>query len=71
MGTLLACRSDRRPAWALLGLPNPLLWLGWISEPLLASALVLVILVDALDKRWRHPGQLPPRFSRSLAAVPR
>jgi Ca2+-transporting ATPase len=98
MGTLLACRSDRRPAWALFGLPNPLLWLGWISEPLLASALVLVapvaavfgmapfplawlgpmalapvlvILVDALDKRWRHAGQLPPAFSRSVAAVPR
>jgi Ca2+-transporting ATPase len=80
MGTLLACRSDHRPAWATLGLPNPLLWLGWISEPLLASALVLlaplatlfgmapfplawlgpmalapvlVILADALDKRWR------------------
>ena len=96
MGTLLACRSEHRPAWALLGLPNPLLWLGWISEPLLASALVLVapvaavfgmvpfplawlgpmalapvlvILVDALDKRWRRPGQLPPRLSRSLAAV--
>ena len=97
MGTLLACRSDRRPAWAMLGIPNPMLWLGWISEPLLASALVLVapvaavfgmapfplawlgpmalapvlvILVDALDKRWRHAGQPAPSFSRSVAAVP-
>lgn len=80
MGTLLACRSERRPAWEMLGIPNPWLWLGLISEPLLASALVLlpalgalfgmapfplawlgpmalapmlVILADALDKRWR------------------
>jgi hypothetical protein len=64
----------------MLSIPNPWLWLGWISEPLLASALVLltpvatlfgmapiplawlgpmalapvlVILADALDKRWR------------------
>ncbi len=98
MGTLLACRSERRPAWAMLGIPNPMLWLGWISEPLLAGALVLVapvaavfgmapfplawlgpmalapvlvILVDALDKRWRHAGQVPPGFSRSVAAVRR
>ncbi|MCT0208910.1 cation-transporting P-type ATPase [Synechococcus sp. CS-1332] len=97
MGTLLACRSERRPAWAMLGIPNPMLWLGLISEPLLASALVLVapvaavfgmvpfpmawlgpmalapvlvILVDALDKRWRHPGQVLPGFSRSVAAAP-
>jgi Ca2+-transporting ATPase len=80
MGTLLACRSEHRPAWEMLGIPNPWLWLGLISEPLLASALVLlpalgalfgmapfplawlgpmalapvlVILADALDKRWR------------------
>jgi Ca2+-transporting ATPase len=98
MGTLLACRSERRPAWAMLGIPNPMLWLGLVSEPLLASALVLlapvaavfgmvpfpmawlgpmalapvlVILVDALDKRWRHAGQAPPAFSKSVAAVPR
>ena len=28
MGALLACRSDRRPFWELLSIPNPLLWLG-------------------------------------------
>ncbi|MCP9786123.1 cation-translocating P-type ATPase [Cyanobium sp. N5-Cardenillas] len=98
MGTLLACRSERRPAWAMLGIPNPMLWLGLVSEPLLASALVLlapvaavfgmrpfpmawlgpmalapllVILVDAIDKRWRHAGLVPPGFSRSVAAVRR
>ena len=98
IGTLLACRSEHRPAWAMLGIPNRLLWLGLLSEPLLASVLVLlaplaalfgmapfplawlgpmalapllVILVDAIDKRWRQAGQVPPRFSRSSAAVPR
>lgn len=98
MGTLLACRSESRPAWAMLAIPNPMLWLGLVSEPLLASALVLlapvaavfgmrpfpmawlgpmalapllVILADALDKRWRHAGQVPPGFSRSAAAVRR
>jgi calcium-translocating P-type ATPase len=42
MGALLACRSDRLPVWQLLGVPNPLLWLGLLSEPLLASALILL-----------------------------
>jgi Ca2+-transporting ATPase len=42
MGALLACRSDRRPFWALLPLANPLLWLGWWSEPVVAGMLVLV-----------------------------
>jgi hypothetical protein len=80
MGTLLACRSERRPAWETLGLPNRWLGLGLVSEPLLTGALVLlpplaalfgmapfplawlgpmalapvlVILTDALHKRWR------------------
>ncbi|MFM7464516.1 MAG: HAD-IC family P-type ATPase [Cyanobium sp.] len=42
MGALLACRSDRLPVWRLLGVPNPLLWWGLLSEPLLASALILL-----------------------------
>ena len=42
MGALLACRSDSLPFWRLLGVPNPLLWLGFISEPLLASGLILL-----------------------------
>jgi magnesium-transporting ATPase (P-type) len=41
MGALLACRSSERPFWTMLRLPNPLLWLGFASEPLLASLLVL------------------------------
>jgi Ca2+-transporting ATPase len=80
MGALLACRSERRPAWERLGLPNRWLVLGLVSEPLLTGALVLlpplaalfgmapfplawlgpmalapvlVILTDALHKRWR------------------
>ncbi|HYP04285.1 MAG TPA: cation-transporting P-type ATPase, partial [Cyanobium sp.] len=42
MGALLACRSDRRPFWELLPIPNPLLWLGLFSEPVVAGTLVLV-----------------------------
>jgi len=42
MGALLACRSDRRPFWELLPIANPLLWLGWWSEPVVAGSLVLV-----------------------------
>jgi hypothetical protein len=38
MGALLACRSDSLPFWRLLPVvPNPLLWLGLLSEPLLAG----------------------------------
>lgn len=37
MGALLACRSDSLPFWRLLLVPNPLLWLGLLSEPLLAG----------------------------------
>jgi len=42
MGALLACRSDRRPAWQTLGLPNRLLLLGLLSEPVVAGGLVLL-----------------------------
>ena len=42
MGALLACRSDSLPFWKTLHHPNRLLWLGWLSQPLVASALVLV-----------------------------
>ncbi len=47
MGALLACRSDRRPFWELLPIPNPLLWLGWGSEAVVASILVLVAPIAA------------------------
>jgi Ca2+-transporting ATPase len=42
MGTLLACRSERRPFWTSLALPNPWLWWGFLSEPALASLVVLL-----------------------------
>ncbi len=42
MGALLACRSDRRPFWEMLPVANPLLWLGFFSEPVVAGSLVLV-----------------------------
>ncbi len=42
MGALLACRSDRQPFWKQLRTPNRLLWLGLVSEPLVAGSLVLI-----------------------------
>ncbi|KEF41973.1 MAG: HAD family hydrolase [Cyanobium sp. CACIAM 14] len=42
MGALLACRSDSRPAWETLWLPNRLLALGLLSEPVAAGCLVLL-----------------------------
>jgi Ca2+-transporting ATPase len=42
MGTLLACRSEHRPFWTTLALPNPWLWWGFFSEPALASLVVLL-----------------------------
>ncbi|MFN9644777.1 MAG: cation-translocating P-type ATPase [Cyanobacteriota bacterium] len=55
MGTLLACRSDRLPFWALLPIPNPLLWLGWWSEPLVAGTLVLVSPLASVFELARFP----------------
>jgi magnesium-transporting ATPase (P-type) len=42
MGALLACRSNRQPFWELLRIPNRLLWVGFLSEPVVAGTLVLV-----------------------------
>ena len=42
MGALLACRSEHRPFWTTLALPNPWLWWGFFSEPALASLVVLL-----------------------------
>jgi len=42
MGNLLACRSASRPFWTLLRVPNPLLWLGFLSEPAVAACLMLI-----------------------------
>ncbi|MCP9841503.1 cation-transporting P-type ATPase [Synechococcus sp. J7-Johnson] len=55
MGALLACRSDRRPFWELLAIPNPLLWLGWLSEPVVAGILVLVAPMAAVFEMARFP----------------
>ncbi|MCX5931622.1 MAG: cation-translocating P-type ATPase, partial [Cyanobacteria bacterium] len=55
MGALLACRSDRRPFWELLPIPNRLLWLGWLSEPVVAGILVLVAPIAALFGMARFP----------------
>jgi Ca2+-transporting ATPase len=56
MGALLACRSDRQPFWSLLRVPNGLLWLGLLSEPLLASALVLIAPLAAVFELAALPG---------------
>jgi Ca2+-transporting ATPase len=42
VGVLLACRSERRSVWRMIGEPNPLLWLGILSELTLLSALLLL-----------------------------
>ncbi len=55
MGALLACRSDRRPFWELLPIPNPLLWLGFLSEPVVAGTLVLVAPIAAAFEMARFP----------------
>jgi Ca2+-transporting ATPase len=55
MGALLACRSDRRPFWDLLPIPNTLLWLGWWSEPVVAGTLVLVSPIAAVFELARFP----------------
>jgi Ca2+-transporting ATPase len=61
MGALLACRSDRRPFWELLPIPNPLLWLGFFSEPVVAGLLVLVAPIAVVFDLARFPlGYLGP-----------
>ncbi len=42
MGALLACRSEQQPFWKQLRTPNRLFWLGLISEPVVAGAMVLI-----------------------------
>ena len=42
MGALLACRSELQPFWQTLRRPNHLLWWGFLSEPVVATALVLI-----------------------------
>jgi len=41
MGNLLACRSESLPFWHRLGAASPLLWSGWLSQPLVAAMLLL------------------------------
>jgi Ca2+-transporting ATPase len=61
MGALLACRSDRLPFWSTLRRPNRLLWLGFLSEPLVAACLILVPALAAVfgtapfPVRWLGP----------------
>jgi len=70
MGALLACRSDRRPFWELLPIANPLLWLGWWSEPIVASALVLLAPIAGVFELANVPaGYLGPIALAPLAVL--
>ena len=66
MGALLACRSDRQPFWASLRRPNRLLWLGFLSEPVVAATLILVPALAAVfgtapfPEAWLLPMGLAP-----------
>jgi magnesium-transporting ATPase (P-type) len=66
MGALLACRSDRQPFWASLRRPNRLLWLGFLSEPVVAATLILVPALAAVfgtgpfPAAWLLPMGLAP-----------
>ncbi|MEI8251065.1 MAG: cation-transporting P-type ATPase [Synechococcus sp. ELA057] len=66
VGVLLACRSEERPAWALLREPNPLLLLGIASELLLLAALLLV---PALGQIFGM-GPFPLRWLGWMALAP-
>jgi len=66
MGALLACRSDRRPFWELLPIANPLLWLGWWSEPIVASALVLLAPIAGVFEL----ANVPPGYLGPIALAP-
>jgi magnesium-transporting ATPase (P-type) len=70
MGALLACRSDRRPFWELLPIPNPLLWLGFFSEPVVAGLLVLVARIAAVFDLASFPvGSLGPMAIAPVAVL--
>jgi uncharacterized membrane protein YvlD (DUF360 family) len=44
-----------RPFWERLSIPNPLLWLGFLSEPVVAGTLVLVAPIAAAFEMARFP----------------
>jgi Ca2+-transporting ATPase len=66
MGALLACRSDRRPFWQMLPIPNPLLWLGFFSEPVVAGTLVLLPALAGVFAM----APFPPGWLGGLALAP-
>jgi len=66
MGALLACRSDRRPFWQMLPMPNPLLWLGFFSEPVVAGTLVLLPALAGVFAM----APFPPGWLGGLALAP-
>ncbi len=71
MGALLACRSDGQPFWATLRRPNRLLWVGFVSEPLVAGTLILVPALAAVFGNAQFPARwlMPMVFSTLLVLV--
>ncbi|MEB3165271.1 MAG: cation-transporting P-type ATPase [Cyanobacteriota bacterium] len=70
MGALLACRSDFRPFWQVLRRPNRLVWLGFVSEPLVAATLVLVApLAQAFGNAPFPSAWLAPMLLSPLAVL--
>jgi Ca2+-transporting ATPase len=66
MGNLLACRSETLPFWRRLRVPNPLLWVGFLSEPLVAAGLVLIPSLAAVFDL----APLPLRMLAPMALAP-
>jgi magnesium-transporting ATPase (P-type) len=70
MGALLACRSDRQPFWTTLRRPNRLLWLGFLSEPLVAGSLILVPALAAVFRMAPFPSRwLLPMLGATLLVL--
>ncbi|MEB3321895.1 MAG: cation-translocating P-type ATPase C-terminal domain-containing protein, partial [Synechococcaceae cyanobacterium] len=70
MGNLLACRSERAPFWRHWRVPNPLLWLGFASEPLVAGTLVLTpVLARGFALAPFPPSMLGPIALAPLAVL--
>ncbi len=69
MGALLACRSDQQPFWKRLRTPNRLLWLGLISEPLVAGTMVLIPALATVFGNAPFPAAWLPAMGLSTLLV--
>jgi len=69
MGNLLACRSERLPFWHRLRAASLLLWAGWLSQPLVAAALVLVPALAGVFSLAPFPAWLVPPMALGPLAL--